>query len=151
MSQDDMSQEFHLSDQELLMAVDGELSDHAAERVQSHLAACWACRARKQEIETTIGEFMRFQRESFNHRFPSPEGPRALLRAQMAQLASVQANPWAAIVVDDLASTNPWSPRMLEIRGRAEAVADGGANLGPGFGDGFIRIYPEKVNSFGIE
>jgi pyridoxamine 5'-phosphate oxidase family protein len=63
----------------------------------------------------------------------------------------VQANPWAAIVVDDLASTNPWSPRMLEIRGRAEAVADGGANLGPGFGDGFIRIYPEKVNSFGIE
>jgi hypothetical protein len=96
MSQDDMSQEFHLSDQELLMAVDGELSDHAAERVQSHLAACWACRARKQEIETTIGEFMRFQRESFNHRFPSPEGPRALLRAQMAQLASVQANPWAS-------------------------------------------------------
>lgn len=63
----------------------------------------------------------------------------------------VQANPWAAIVVDDLASTNPWSPRMLEIRGRAEAVANGGANLGPGFGDAFIRIYPEKVNSFGIE
>jgi pyridoxamine 5'-phosphate oxidase family protein len=63
----------------------------------------------------------------------------------------VEANPWAAIVVDDLASTNPWSPRMLEVRGRAEAVADGGANLGPGFGDAFIRIYPEKVNSFGIE
>ena len=40
---------------------------------------------------------------------------------------------------------------MLEIRGRAEAVATGGANLGPGFGDAFIRVYPEKVNSFGIE
>jgi pyridoxamine 5'-phosphate oxidase family protein len=63
----------------------------------------------------------------------------------------VQANPWAAIVVDDLVSTNPWSPRMLEVRGRAEAVANGGADLGPGFGDAFIRIYPEKVNSFGIE
>jgi pyridoxamine 5'-phosphate oxidase family protein len=63
----------------------------------------------------------------------------------------VQANPWAAIVVDDLASTNPWSPRMLEVRGRAEAVANGGSDLGPGFGDAFIRIYPEKVNSFGIE
>ena len=37
----------------------------------------------------------------------------------------VQANPWAAIVVDDLASTNPWSPRMLEVRGRAETVASG--------------------------
>ena len=63
----------------------------------------------------------------------------------------VQANGWAAIVVDDLVSTDPWTPRMLEIRGRAEAIPTGGAHLGPGFGDGFIRIYPEKINSYGIE
>ena len=63
----------------------------------------------------------------------------------------VQANSWAAIVIDDLASIDPWRPRMLEIRGRAEAVAEGGAHLGPGFGEAFIRIYPEKVNGFGIE
>jgi len=63
----------------------------------------------------------------------------------------VQANGWAAIVVDDLVSTDPWTPRMLEIRGRAEAVPSGGSALGGGFGDAFIRIYPEKVNSFGIE
>ncbi len=63
----------------------------------------------------------------------------------------VQANGFAAIVVDDLASTNPWSPRMLEIRGRAEALDSGGASLGPGFGDGFIRIHPDKVNSFGLD
>jgi len=63
----------------------------------------------------------------------------------------VQANPWAAIVVDDLVSTDPWTPRMLEIRGRAEAIATGGTNLGSGFGDAFIRLHPEKVNSFGIE
>jgi pyridoxamine 5'-phosphate oxidase family protein len=63
----------------------------------------------------------------------------------------VRANPAAAIVVDDLVSTDPWTPRMLEIRGRAEAVPTGGAGLGPGFGDAFIRLYPEKVNSFGID
>lgn len=63
----------------------------------------------------------------------------------------VQANGWAAIVVDDLVSTDPWTPRMLEIRGRAEAVPTGGSDLGAGFGDGFIRLHPEKVNSFGIE
>ena len=63
----------------------------------------------------------------------------------------VNANPWAAIVIDDLESVDPWKPRMLEIRGRAEAVPSGGASLGPGFGDAFIRIYPEKVNSFGVE
>ncbi len=63
----------------------------------------------------------------------------------------VQVNPWAAIVVDDLVSTDPWTPRMLEIRGRAEAVATGGADFGPGFGDAFIRLHPEKINSFGID
>ena len=63
----------------------------------------------------------------------------------------VQANPWAAIVVDDLVSTDPWRPRMLEIRGAAEAIAAGGEALGPGFGAAFIRIHPGKVNSFGIE
>lgn len=62
----------------------------------------------------------------------------------------VEANGWAAIVIDDLASINPWTPRMLEIRGRAEAIPTGGAHLGRGFGESFIRIYPEKINSFGI-
>jgi pyridoxamine 5'-phosphate oxidase family protein len=61
------------------------------------------------------------------------------------------ANPAAAIVVDDLVSTDPWTPRMLEIRGRAEAIPTGGAELGPGFGEAFIRLHPEKVNSFGID
>lgn len=62
----------------------------------------------------------------------------------------VQANPWAAIVVDDLVSTDPWTPRMLEIRGHADAVPEGGESLGPGFGAAFIRIQVDKVNSYGI-
>jgi pyridoxamine 5'-phosphate oxidase family protein len=70
--------------------------------------------------------------------------------AQTKKYRDVQANGWAAIVVDDLVSVDPWSPRMLEIRGSAEAVPTGGAHLGPGFGEAFIRIHPEKVNSFGI-
>jgi pyridoxamine 5'-phosphate oxidase family protein len=61
----------------------------------------------------------------------------------------VQANGWAAIVIDDLESIDPWTPRMLEIRGRAEAIPTGGVHLGPGFGEAVIRIYPEKINSFG--
>lgn len=63
----------------------------------------------------------------------------------------VQQNGYAAIVVDDLVAISPWTPRMLEIRGRAEAMASGGEHLGPGFGPAFIRIHPEKVNSYGID
>jgi len=70
--------------------------------------------------------------------------------ATTKKFRDVQANPWAALVVDDLVSADPWTPRMLEIRGRAEAIPTGGAHLGPGFGEAFIRIFPEKVNSYGI-
>jgi pyridoxamine 5'-phosphate oxidase family protein len=71
--------------------------------------------------------------------------------AETKKFRDVQANPWAAIVVDDLESIDPWKPRMLEIRGRAEAVAEGGEALGGGFGAAFIRIHVEKVNAFGID
>ena len=63
----------------------------------------------------------------------------------------VKATGVAAIVIDDLLSVDPWQPRMLEIRGRAEAIETGGSVLGPGFGEAFIRIHPGKVNSFGID
>jgi len=48
----------------------------------------------------------------------------------------------AAIVVDDLASTDPWRPRAIEVRGRAEAIA------GP---RPIIRIHPERIVSWGID
>ena len=92
-----LSEESHLSDQELLLAVDGELSPREAGRVESHLAACWACRVRKQEIETAIGEFVRFQRQNFDLRIPPSDGPRALLKAQLAQRAEARARVLAAM------------------------------------------------------
>ncbi|GAB3489837.1 PPOX class F420-dependent oxidoreductase [Amycolatopsis cihanbeyliensis] len=47
----------------------------------------------------------------------------------------------AAIVVDDLASVDPWRPRGVEIRGRAEAVEEPHA---------VIRIHPERIISWGL-
>jgi pyridoxamine 5'-phosphate oxidase family protein len=47
----------------------------------------------------------------------------------------------AAIVVDDLASTDPWRPRAVEVRGRAEAIE----RPGP-----VIRIHPQRVVSWGL-
>jgi len=82
-----LSGESHLSDQELLLAADGELSERDAERVQSHLAACWACRARTQEMERVIGEFVHIHQGNSDVRIPPLDGPRSLLQARIAQLA----------------------------------------------------------------
>jgi pyridoxamine 5'-phosphate oxidase family protein len=48
----------------------------------------------------------------------------------------------AAIVIDDLVSTDPWQPRGVEVRGRAEAI-EGDRPM--------IRIHPERIVSWGIE
>lgn len=63
----------------------------------------------------------------------------------------LQANPRVAFVVDDLASVNPWTPRGIEVRGRAELITDGGDRFGPGWDSAWIRIWPRRIVSWGIE
>jgi pyridoxamine 5'-phosphate oxidase family protein len=56
----------------------------------------------------------------------------------------------AALVVDDIVSTQPWRVRFLEVRGTAEAVDLAGptADLADA---SLIRIRPTRILSFGIE
>jgi pyridoxamine 5'-phosphate oxidase family protein len=63
---------------------------------------------------------------------------------------NVQTHPQVALVIDDLASVDPWRPRCLEIRGRAEALPDAEPPA-RGFSRGVIRIHPETIFSFGID
>jgi hypothetical protein len=90
-----LNEDLHLADQELLLAADGELPAHRAAQVHAHLAACWGCRARMAEIEATIADFARAHRQTLDPQLPPVAGPRALLRARLADLAAErQANSW---------------------------------------------------------
>lgn len=65
---------------------------------------------------------------------------------------NVADNARVAFVVDDLASTNPWRPRFIEIRGWAEAItAERGAALPFGSRGAFISIHPERVLAWGLD
>jgi pyridoxamine 5'-phosphate oxidase family protein len=44
--------------------------------------------------------------------------------AQRKKYRDVRRNPRVAIVIDDLASIDPWLPRMMEIRGKSGGTAD---------------------------
>lgn len=67
-------------------------------------------------------------------------GGHALERTK--KFRDVAATGHAALVIDDLLSTDPWRPRGLEVRGRADAV--------PG-SSSVIRIFPDRVVSWGLE
>ena len=56
----------------------------------------------------------------------------------------------AAFVVDDLVSVDPWTPRMLSVRGRAEVLPSGGHATTPDFDSELIRIFPSWIGSFGV-
>jgi len=65
------------------------------------------------------------------------------------KFANLAGNPKVAFVVDDIASVQPWRVRCVEIRGRAEALRQQ-VGQPPGFSAEIIRIYPERVISFGL-
>lgn len=72
--------------------------------------------------------------------------------ARSKKYRDLQGNPRVAIVIDDLASVQPWTPRGLEVRGTAELHDSGGTErFGRGWDDAWVRIVPERVNSWGIE
>jgi pyridoxamine 5'-phosphate oxidase family protein len=66
-------------------------------------------------------------------------------------------HPSVAVVVDDLASVDPWTPRYVEVRGHAETFTTGGEEAGKRVGAPFpfapawIRIRPWRVVAYGIE
>jgi pyridoxamine 5'-phosphate oxidase family protein len=62
---------------------------------------------------------------------------------------NVQAEPQVSLVVDDLSTEHGWQVRGVEIRGRAEAIADAQPPM-PGFSREIIRIHPERILSWGL-
>lgn len=63
---------------------------------------------------------------------------------------NVLANDQVALVVDDLASRDPWTVRGVEIRGTAVALEDVDPPV-PHMGREVIRITPTWVASWGVD
>ena len=76
-------------EEDLSAYLDGELPPAQAAQVAAHLSACWVCRARKQGIEEAIVDFVRLHRGNLDPLLPPSAGPRAVLKAQLAEMASM--------------------------------------------------------------
>ena len=83
----------HLSDEQLLLEMDGELKTGAANRVREHLSACWSCRARRGELEAAIKNFVRVYQRGPEVGVSPITGPQALLKARLAELSAVEPVP----------------------------------------------------------
>lgn len=75
----------HISDQDLLLDLEGELSPRKAKAARVHLEGCWTCRSRRREFEDAIADFVRLKQSGG---LPPGDGPRALLKARLAELSA---------------------------------------------------------------
>ncbi len=77
--------------------------------------------------------------------------------ARSKKFRDARRNPEVAFVIDDLASVDPWTPRFVEIRGRAETHVEGGEKIGERIGAGmpfdpaWIRISARRIVAMGID
>lgn len=69
--------------------------------------------------------------------------------ATSRKFRNVADNGRAAFVVDDIASTDPWRVRFLEIRGRAEAITEP-ADSASAVDGAIIRIHPTRILSLAL-
>lgn len=62
--------------------------------------------------------------------------------AKTVRYRNVRENPRATLVIDDLASTDPWSPRGVKVIGSCTVESHGQGER--------FRIHPEVVISWGV-
>ena len=70
---------------------------------------------------------------------------------QSRKFRNVREHGRVSLVVDDIASVDPWHVRGVEIRGAAEALLDVDALRCRGMSREEIRIRPERIVSWDLE
>jgi hypothetical protein len=105
----------HPTDQDLILAADGELSPRGIDRLRQHLAGCWECRVRAQELEGAISEFVHLHRRNLDPLLPPAAASRALLKAQLDEIASSHPSPWTQWLA--------WRRRLIAITSSVLALA----------------------------
>jgi hypothetical protein len=76
----------HLSDEKLLLAIDGELGPRQAFRVRKHLEACASCRERSSRLKRTLSAFIDAHLEQMDSQIPADVISSAGLSRRLRQM-----------------------------------------------------------------
>jgi hypothetical protein len=93
----------HLSDGQLLFVLDGESSPQEAAQVDVHIASCWSCRARREQIERAIGNVVEYRDCLIQPHLPIPGGrERFVDRLEEFTRTAAQPSLWRRIILRGL-------------------------------------------------
>jgi hypothetical protein len=80
----------HLSDEQLLAEIDGELSAQDGNMARAHLQVCPTCRVRRQELQSAAANLAHVSQRRFDIGIPPADGPRAMLEARLRQIDEIE-------------------------------------------------------------
>jgi hypothetical protein len=83
-----LNETVHLTDEDLLRVLDGELSQGRAKQARAHLAGCSMCQVRLRKLEATIGDLVSV-RETLEPELPPEAGARSVFKARLAEEANL--------------------------------------------------------------
>jgi hypothetical protein len=86
-------QEEHRDDEQLLRLADGELDPKQAAQGQAHLKACWHCRTRLEDLQSTIAGYVRYRESVLAPLLPPPPQPWGSLRGGLRSVDAEMAPP----------------------------------------------------------
>jgi hypothetical protein len=86
----------HLSDEEILLFIDRELSSRGQVRARDHLDECQSCSGRRAELEGALTDFSRIHEENVSSLDSNVFRSRSLLKTRIAESASRSHRGWAS-------------------------------------------------------
>jgi hypothetical protein len=81
-----MISDTHISDEELIADLNGELVNARTAVVAAHLRKCWQCRGRRRQLEDAATEFVRLRHARLDSLIGPSPGPEARLKAALSDL-----------------------------------------------------------------
>jgi hypothetical protein len=98
----------HLTPQQMLAYLDGELSKSEMNRADDHLHSCWTCRSEVERLKADIATILDAQKESFSPALPPPPHRWASFETLLARSAPAQPVPlWTRFTVYLRAALSP--------------------------------------------
>src|SRR5580658_2446733 len=108
--------EGHPSEDQLLLTLEGEVAGEEAARVQQHVAGCWSCKARYEEMQRGILAFVEYREKRYLPALEAPSGSSSGFRTRLrAMINEVAPAPFLAKCRRNLASF--WRPfQLVQLR-----------------------------------
>ncbi len=92
-SREPLLREGHLTEEGLLLLLDGELSPPEREQAKTHVDSCWSCRARRDALARSTADFADYQNAFLAPHMPPPPSGKPMFMARLDELAEELGRP----------------------------------------------------------